>query len=29
VGAVLTLWAITGFVLEYYAGLPDDAIPPH
>jgi hypothetical protein len=29
VGAVVTLWAISGFVLEYYSGLPDDAIPPH
>ena len=28
-GAVVTLWAISGFVLEYYSGLPDDVIPPH
>ena len=28
-GVVVTLWAISGFVLEYYSGLPDDVIPPH
>ncbi|MDQ1682620.1 MAG: hypothetical protein QOH99_1161, partial [Frankiaceae bacterium] len=28
-GAVVTLWAISGFVMEYYSGLPDDVIPPH
>ena len=28
-GAVVTLYAISGFVMEYYAGLPDDVIPPH
>ena len=28
-GVVLTLWAISGFVLEYYSGLADDVIPPH
>ncbi len=28
-GVAVTLWAVSGFVLEYYSGLPDEAIPPH
>ncbi|MCU1675471.1 MAG: hypothetical protein JWM93_229 [Frankiales bacterium] len=28
-GIAMTLWAVSGFVMEYYSGLPDDAIPPH
>ena len=29
VGGTLLLFSINGFVMEYYAGLADDVIPPH
>ena len=27
-GAVVTVWAVSGLVLEYYSGLSDDMVPP-
>ena len=27
-GAVVTLWAVSGFVMQYYSGLDDDGVPP-